>query len=335
MATNDTVPVIDVSRLGDPALTIAIEDACREWGFFQLVHHGIEGAVIRALRREVSGFFALPLAVKRRFERSAANPWGFYDRELTKNTRDWKQIFDCGPPGDLDQPTPWPSSAPGLRPAALAYASACEKIAFRLLAAVSRSLGMPAEYLARGFRPVHTSFLRLNYYPVCPAPELPSDLCTPSRGYLGVNQHTDSGALTLLLQDEVAGLEVYRNGAWHGVEPVEGALVVNIGDIVQVWSNDRYRAALHRVRANADRARFSFPYFFSPSYETHYSPLPTTHGLGSPARYRPIRWGEFRALRAAGDYRDCGEEIQIDHYRIHSAAGDARVRTEEKSHGLH
>jgi isopenicillin N synthase-like dioxygenase len=334
MATNDSVPVIDTSRLGDAASLRAIDRACREWGFFQVVEHGIDDELIRALQREMRAFFALPLAAKRRAERSAENPWGFYDRELTKNVRDWKQIFDCGPEGDPDLPTPWPAGSPGFRPAALAFMRGCERLAFRLLAAISLNLGMPAQHLAAGFRPRHTSFLRLNHYPLCPEPALPQGVRTPERGHLGVNHHTDSGALTLLLQDEVPGLEVHRERRWYGVEPRADALVVNIGDIVQVWSNDRYRAALHRVRASRDRPRYSAPFFFNPAYETRYAPLPTTCDAARPARYRPIRWGEFRALRAAGDYRDCGEEVQIDHYRIEEApARDAHAQ--EVSHGVH
>jgi isopenicillin N synthase-like dioxygenase len=339
MLTNRSVPVIDTSKLGDATSLRAIDRACREWGFFQVVNHGIGGDVIRDLEREMRAFFGRSLARKRSVERSAENPWGFYDRELTKNVRDWKEIFDCGPESDVLHPTPWPEDAPGFRLALLAYAEACEKLAFQLLAAISRNLGMPAEHLAGGFRPAHTSFLRLNHYPVCPAPELPSDVRTPGRGHLGVNHHTDSGALTLLLQDDVPGLEVRREGRWHLVEPRADALVVNIGDIVQVWSNELYRAALHRARASTDRPRYSAPFFFNPAYDTHYAPLPSACSGARPARYCPIRWGEFRALRAAGDYQDRGEEIQIDHYRIDSTrAHDAQaetVRAQEERHVLH
>jgi hypothetical protein len=153
-----------------------------------------------------------------------------------------------------------------------------------------------------------------------------------------VNHHTDAGALTLLLQDEEPGLEVHHEGHWHLVEPRRDALVINIGDIVQVWSNDRYRAALHRVRASSQRPRYSAPFFFNPSYESTYAPLPTTITTGSWPHYRPIRWSEFRTLRAAGDYADCGEEVQIHHYRLprpESAIERTTSTTEEISHGVH
>jgi isopenicillin N synthase-like dioxygenase len=133
---------------------------------------------------------------------------------------------------------------------------------------------------------------------------------------LGVGEHTDSGALTVLMQDEHPGLEVLRHGRWSLVRPVAGALTINIGDIVQVWSNDRYKAALHRVVvADPRHERYSIPFFLNPSYETTYEPLPPTVTPERPAAYRRIEWREFRGLRAAGDYADIGEEVQIHHYR--------------------
>jgi isopenicillin N synthase-like dioxygenase len=335
MFINSSVPVIDVARLTDSAVLRAIDEACRNWGFFQVIHHGIESEVIDALHSEIRAFFALSSEAKDRVERSADNPWGFYDRELTKNTRDWKQIFDCGPQHDWALRTPWPAEPPGFRPAVSTFVASCERLAFRLLAAISLNLGMPADHLADGFRPHHASFLRLNYYPVCPEAAHPSGLQTPSAGHLGVNHHTDAGALTLLLQDDQPGLEIFRNGRWHLVEPRPDALVINVGDIVQVWSNDRYRAALHRVRASVDRARYSAPFFFNPADHTTYAPLPTIVDSLSPPRYRPIRWGEFRALRAAGDYADCGEEVQIHHYRTEAGLREEKNTSKEVGHGIH
>ena len=93
-----------------------------------------------------------------------------------------------------------------------------------------------------------------------------------------------------------------------------GALIINIGDIVQVWSNDAYRAPLHRVLANAGQRRYSAPFFLNPGYDTEYAPLPSALHDKAP-RYRPINWGGFRAGRAAGDYADVGDEIQISDFR--------------------
>jgi isopenicillin N synthase-like dioxygenase len=191
------VPVISIVNLDDPATLSALDGACRDWGFFQVVDHGIDDVVIDALHRQMRSFFAQPVQTKQALSRTAENPWGFYDQELTKNTRDWKEIFDVGPVRSTGEPGPmqpqWPPGLPAFRPAVEAFYAACERLSFRLLAALSVNLGMPAGYLSRGFEPWHSSFLRLNYYPVCPRPARPCDLTTPTSGYLGINHHTDAG----------------------------------------------------------------------------------------------------------------------------------------------
>jgi isopenicillin N synthase-like dioxygenase len=312
--STETLPVIDVGDLGRAATRRAIDAACRDWGFFQIIGHGIDERTTAALRREMCAFFALPLAAKHWIMRTAENPWGFYDRELTKRTRDWKQVFDYGPPDGAALVPQVPRELPAFEPAIARFYAECDALALRLVEAIAGNLGMPAGALAPCFRPSHTSFLRLNYYPPCATPARPTGLALPQSGNLGVNPHTDSGALTLLLQDEQPGLEVLHDNEWHLVEPRRDALVVNIGDILQVWSNDRYTAALHRGLVSADAERYSAPFFFNPAYSTEYAPLPSTVDAQHPPRYRPIHWGRFRARRAAGDYADAGEYHSISHY---------------------
>lgn len=310
----NNVPVIDITRLEERATLEAIDLACREWGFFQVIRHGIDQAVIDAIFAVSRAFFAQPAGEKRKVLRDADNPWGFYDRELTRNRRDWKEIYDYGPADGAGIEPRWPRGLFRLRfePAVRAYYAGARTLAMRLLAAIATNLGVAPEILARGFDGPHTSFLRLNFYPKCP----PADGGASADGPLGVGQHTDAGALTLLLQDAQPGLEVCRDGRWHRVEPRSDALVINIGDIVQVWSNDRYRAAVHRVITNAGADRYSVPFFLNPSYDTDYEPLPARVTARNPARYRRINWREFRTLRAAGDYADLGEEVRISHYRV-------------------
>jgi isopenicillin N synthase-like dioxygenase len=308
------VPVLDVSRLDDPGTLRALDKACREWGFVQVTAHGINAHLLGDLLAATRRFFALPAAEKRRISRSADNPWGFFDHELTKNTRDWKEIFDFGPPDGAAQRPQWPVGIPGFEATVRAYYDACTALAARLVDAIGVNLGMPAGHLREGFGKRQTSFVRLNCYPPCPVPARPDGVHTPDQGWLGVNHHTDSGALTVLLQDDQPGLEVFRDGRWHLIEPLAGAFVVNIGDMVQVWSNDRYPAALHRVLTNTHRPRYSAPFFYCPDYATDYAPLPGAVDTAHPPRYRTINWGEFRARRAAGDYADLGAEVQVTDY---------------------
>lgn len=309
MQTN-TIPVIDIDELRSPGTLAKLDTACREWGFFQVINHGIPQGVIDTMLAEAHSFFAQSTGFKRRILRTPENPWGFYDRELTKNVRDLKEIYDFGPADGVIKPQ-WPRGMPGFRNAVNTYYAHCERLAHRLLSGVSMNLGLSPGCLSRRFGQDHTSFLRLNYYPVDAGASSGTTV-----DQLGVGQHTDSGVLTLLLQDEQPGLEVFRNNAWHLVEPRKDGLVINIGDMVQVWSNDEYFAALHRVIASRERPRFSIPFFLSPPYRMNYAPLPTMVSEDRPARYREINWGEFRARRAEGDYADYGEEVQIEQYRI-------------------
>ena len=308
------LPVIDVSNLARPETRQAVDAACQDWGMFYIVGHGIARSTIASLQEQMRSFFAQPLATKREIVRTPENPWGFYDRELTKHTPDWKQVYDFGPADGGSMQPQWPMVLPAFQGAIRGYYDACDTLSLELLRVICANLGLSERALDACFRPSHTSFLRLNYYPRCPTPVRPADLAMAVNGYLGINHHTDAGALTLLLQDERPGLEVFHAGTWMLVEPLPDTLVVNIGDIVQVWSNDRYRAPLHRVLANADKERFSVPFFFNPAYSTSYAPLPSTVDAQTPARYRSINWGEFRTRRAAGDYADAGEYHQISHY---------------------
>ena len=313
---SDSVPVIDIGDLDSPPARAAIDRACRDWGFFQVTGHGMDPSVIDEIFAMSRAFFGLPATDKRRILRDADNPWGYYDKELTKNRQDNKEIYDFGPDTGDGRAPRWPHGPlrPRFEPAVRACYDSCSALALRLLAVIASNLGVGPQVLARGFEPgAQTSFLRLNFYPRQTADnDDPVGLLRP----FGVGEHTDSGALTILMQDEHPGLEVQRDGRWHLVQPRPGALVINIGDIVQVWSNDRYQAALHRVIvANPTAERYSIPFFLNPSYETTYEPLPATVTSDRPAAYRRINWREFRSLRAAGDYADVGEEVQIHHYR--------------------
>jgi isopenicillin N synthase-like dioxygenase len=161
----------------------------------------------------------------------------------------------------------------------------------------------------------HTGFIRLNYYPVRD-PLAGSPVAHQEEADLGVHHHTDAGALTVLLQDTVGGLQVFRDGFWHDIPPVEGAFVVNTGDMMQVWSNDIYQAAIHRVLAMESHDRYSIPFFFNPAATSTVRPLPSVVSKHHAARYRSINWSDFRSKRTDGDYADYGPEVQISQYRI-------------------
>ncbi|XP_073006029.1 protein LATERAL BRANCHING OXIDOREDUCTASE 1-like [Typha latifolia] len=303
------------------AVLADVEAACREWGFFQVVNHGVAEEVVEKAAALARGFFGLEEEEKRRVRRDEVNPLGYYESEHTKNVRDWKEVFDFAVEepmvipdsaepelgGLLQLYNQWPRCPIGFREACEEYAKAVTELAFKLLELIALTLNMPAKCLNNYFKD-QTSFIRLNYYPPCPSPHLA----------LGVGRHKDSGALTILQQDDVGGLEVKRrsDGKWIRVRPFPSAFVVNVGDIVQVWSNDRYESVEHRVVANSEKGRLSIPFFFNPAHYVTVKPLEElVDEEKHPSRYKEYSWGKFFRLRKISDFKKLEvENIQVHHF---------------------
>lgn len=237
------IPTIDCCHIDHGAL----HDACRDFGFFMLTGHGIDPGLIEASLVLTDRFFEQPLAVKNRIRRSATNCWGFNDAELTKNRRDWKEILDIGPAvheGPLKGASPqWPD-IPGFRDTLSRLSDAMHETALWLVDEIAGSLGASID-LEEAFG-AHSSFLRLNHYPRCPDPaEDTSQLVAPT-GELGISHHSDAGAVTVLVQDGLPGLQVFHDGRWIDVASERGAVVINIGDVVGVVQRRLPRATAPR-----------------------------------------------------------------------------------------
>ena len=320
----EQVPIISIAELrADSASAAArpaveqIAEACGSWGFFQVTDHGIPEPLIADVWRQTRAFFSLPIETKLEVLRTRENPWGFYHNELTKNQRDKKQVFDFtreGPDPIYGMSNRWPPQPPEFKATMQEYFEACTTLSLQLLEAFCIGLDLPAKFMHSDFASNHTGFLRLNYYPVHDPIENAAEDYQPVAD-LGVHHHTDAGALTVLIQDDVGGLQVHRDGYWYDIPPVPGAIVINTGDMMQVWSNDRYHAPVHRVLAMNDRDRHSLPFFFNPAASARVSPLPTTISESNPSRYHDIEWASFRGKRTDGDYADYGPEVQISQFR--------------------
>ncbi|XP_074571229.1 protein LATERAL BRANCHING OXIDOREDUCTASE 1-like [Curcuma longa] len=330
------IPVIDLApiylldgRLESPLppeledVVAQVEAACREWGFFQVINHGVPPGVVERAWAAARGFFALPPEERRRVRRDEANPLGYFEAENTKNVRDWKEVFDMvvyepafipsmsADGEDADEPIQlrnrWPQSPPGFREALEEYAKATEVLAFKLLELIALTLNLPAKRL-NGFFKNQTTFMRLNYYPPCPSPDLA----------LGVGRHKDASALTILTQDDVGGLDVKRqsDGEWVRVKPIPDSFIINVGDIVQVWSNDKYESAEHRVSVNTTKERFSIPFFFNPAHYVMVKPLDELLDENNVAKYEEFNWGEFFMARSNSNFKKSDvENIQIYHFK--------------------
>ena len=176
----------------------------------------------------------------------------------------------------------------------------------RLMELIAMSMGLPANRFQEFFRD-HTSSGRMNHYPPCPSPELA----------LGVGPHKDPGVLTILAQDEVGGLEVKRksDGEWVGVKPRKGAYIINLGDVLQVWTNGEYESVDHRVKVNSMKERYSIPFFLNPSHYTMVEPFEELKHNNA-ANYRPYNWGKFQLTRKRSNFMKFKvDNIQINHFK--------------------
>ncbi|KAJ6716682.1 DIRIGENT PROTEIN [Salix koriyanagi] len=208
-------------------------------------------------------------------------------------------------PGGLISGPEYPAD---LREVCEEYAKEIEKLAYKLMGLIALSLGLPEDRF-HGFFEEQTSFIRLNHYPPCPVPDLA----------LGVGRHKDAFALTILAQDDVGGLEVKRktDGEWLWVKPTPNAYIINVGDIIQVWSNDTYESVEHRAMVNSGRERFSIPYFLGPAHYTNVQPLEELVNQQNPAKYKPYNWGKFLVTRKRSNFQKLDvENIQIHHFKI-------------------
>ena len=312
----ELVPIVDI---GNPSATSieALDRACRDHGFFLLEGHGLDDLIDRTWD-QTRRFFAAGPAVKEPIRRTAESHLGWYDRELTKRLRDHKEVFDFIDPAiPADRsPNRWPDGIDGFRAAMEEFFDAFAVLATRTLALIHTTLA--AEPGAAASHPTtrSTSTVRLNHYPV--GDPVPVDERADLRplGDVALGHHTDPGVLTLLLQDDTGGLQARSlDDGWIDVPPRPGTIVVNLADTMQVWTNDRYTAAVHRVVPMTTADRFSIPFFANPDRECVIEPIAELAD-GSP-RYRPFTWREFMKGRADDNYTDLGvDDIQISTYAV-------------------
>ena len=298
------IPVVDIAGLvaGDPAASLAAGRAMRaaseRIGFFYVASHGVPGPVIDRAFAAARAFFALPEEVKAR-TKVDANHRGWIGQGGAKMYAgakvDLKESFVWGldlPESDPDVaagvplmgPNRWPDSMPELREAAYGYYQHVLALGHRVLRGLALSLDRDAGFFESRFAKPLARGSAIWY------PRQPPDL---GRDQFGVAPHTDYGGLTFLCQDDTGGLQVLNaDGAWVTAHPIPGTFVVNIGDLMHRWTNDRFRSNAHRVVNTSGRARQSMAVFFDPAFRTVVDPRDL---LDDPAeaRHAPITCGEW------------------------------------------
>ena len=316
----ERLPVIDMSALfGANAaarreVAGEIAAACEAHGFFYLVGHAIGGDVLAALEAESRRFFALPHETKMAIAMAeGGRAWrGFFPvgGELTSGRPDIKEGLYLGTELAADHPRVkaglpmhganlWPAAVPGLKAAATAYMDGATRAAGKLMEGVSLSLGLDDGYFAREYTGEPTILFRIFHYPA----QRPS-----GEDYAqswGVGEHTDYGLLTLLAQDRHGGLQVKTPGGWIEAPPIAGALVCNIGDMLERLTGGRFKSTPHRVANDSGQDRLSFPLFFDPDFLAPMKPLPAVATDATRrAADRAERWDAASVHDFDGTYGD-------------------------------
>jgi len=311
------VPTIDIDR--DPAVVgREFDEVLRTVGFFQVVNHGVPDDVADRAWQLTKAFFDLPLEDKLPIERPADGQFGYFPMlaESLANS------LDAMDKGDLKESinvsgglapghTPvdaleaslfavprWPEALPGLRPAYENYMGEMRGLADRLLSMFALGLGLPAHYFADKVDAAPLSQRAINY---------PEQDTAPDEGVLRAGAHTDYGTLTILRQElGRGGLQVHdpKTDAWIDIPSTPGAFVINIGDLMARWTNDRWTSTLHRVinpdvGSQKSNRRQSMPFFHNANYSQLIECLPGCEGPGGERNYEPVLAGLHLAAKAA------------------------------------
>lgn len=305
-------PIFDLSRFEKAGaqekagLAAQVDAICRSSSFLAILGHGVPQPVIDAAWGKARAFFDLtPEAKQRAHAPYPGYPYGYIGPELESLARsrnveappDLKESFNGGParrPAGVTDPdalafcyaeTIWPAEPAGFREAWSAYYSAMEDLAARIMRVFAAALNLPEDFFAPFIDAPVSALRALNY----PEPAQP-----PKPGQIRAGAHTDYGSLTILLPEPGSeGLEVLSpEGVWTAVPPLPGAFVINIGDLMQRWTQDRWVSTLHRVVVGA-RRRQSMAFFHQPNWDAEICVLQACLAPGEAAKYELVRSGPY------------------------------------------
>ncbi|KAI3495213.1 hypothetical protein L1887_37445 [Cichorium endivia] len=285
---------IDLSEFDGPnhdQLVKAIARAAETLGFFQVVNHGVPLELLDSLKVAANKFFSQPVEKKAVYLKGVSpSPIVTYGTSFAPEVEkalEWKDYISMMYTNDADALEFWPNEC---KEVALEYIMTSKEMVNRLFKALMANLGVKLDD-SRFDTLLGIRMVNMNFYPSCPNPELT----------VGVGRHSDMTTLTVLLQDDIGGLYVKKgensspgDEEWVEIPPSHGALVINIGDTLQILSNGRYKSAEHRVRTTSSASRVSVPIFIYPPPVTMIGPLPELVARDGVARYRELIFQEYR-----------------------------------------
>ncbi|VVA13650.1 PREDICTED: flavonol [Prunus dulcis] len=282
-------PTIDFSNQDDEKILNQIVEASRNWGMYQIVNHDIPNEAISKLQAVGKAFFELPPEEKEVYAKppdsKSVEGYGTKLQKELEGKKGWvDHLFHrVWPPSAINYQF-WPKNPPSYREANEEYVKHLHKVVDKLFKVLSLGLGLEGQELkkaAGGDDMVY--LLKINYYPPCPRPDLA----------LGVVAHTDMSALTILVPNDVQGLQACRDGQWYDVRYIPNALVIHIGDQMEIMSNGKYKSVLHRSTVNKEKTRLSWPVFIEPPQDRVVGPLPQLVKEDNPPKYKAKKFGDY------------------------------------------
>jgi isopenicillin N synthase-like dioxygenase len=306
------IPVIDLSLLQTDRAGVVkqIHEAVTEWGFFHILNHGIPLELLQGTLAHGLEFFALPSDIKRKATPQPGQIVGyngdsskmpgtnlFWAENLYFNSVYLKTMIN----------QVWPDGNEAFRDTLTKYASDAEKIAKQLHELIAESLGLPTDFFARHYGRKGNTF-RFNMYPACPTP----------METMGIVSHSDPTCLTVLVQDNVGGLQIEKDGRWVAVKPIEGSLVVNIGDMLHAWTNGICKSVLHRGVVNKEVHRLSLAAFMYVAQDIPISAPEELIDATHPRQYRAFTIKEYRAdyLSRVKEKRSYGVHVLQEDFKF-------------------
>jgi isopenicillin N synthase-like dioxygenase len=305
----ETIPVLDLAPLlrGEAgalgSLGAELRDAFENVGFYFVVNHGIPQSLIDAAFDAARRFHAMELDRKLALQMNKDNV-GYLPfkssttRHSTLNANNRPNLVEAYftrrelPPEHPDRvsglpfrgPNQWPDDLAGFRDTVLSYQTAMQDLGLRLLPLYAVALGLEADYFAQAFRePMFT--LRMAHYPR-------QDVVEDNE--FGLAPHTDTSFMTMLAQNDVPGLSIrLPNGRWLDAPSLPGSILVNGGDLLRRWTNERFLATPHRVINRSGQERYAIPFFMDCDYDWQMGCLPTCQDAGNPPLYEPITYPEY------------------------------------------
>ncbi|XP_027341600.1 protein SRG1-like [Abrus precatorius] len=284
------IPVIDMQSLlsietASSELT-KLHLACQEWGFFQLVNHGVSCSLLDNVKLEIEDFFNLPMSEKRKFWQSPQHMEGFGQVFVVNEDQklDWGDVFYMTTfPKQLRMPHLFSQLPLPLRDTLELYSQELKNLSLVIVAQMAKALKMKEMEMLKLFEDGRQS-MRMNYYPPCPQPEK----------VIGITPHSDGVGLTILLQvNEVEGLQIKKDGMWVPIKPLPNAFIVNVGEILEIITNGIYRSVEHRATVNSEKERLSIATFHSTKLDVVVGPLASLITEETPARFKRIRTEEY------------------------------------------